>query len=85
MRFPPKSGVVLSYHVETSSVFYFSENPKHSTKTCENCLFVFFSFPINELEVLEINFEDIFVPFLFCNCSHKSANQFSLKICVGSQ
>lgn len=48
---------------------HFSENPKHSTKIC---LLVFFTFPINEIEIWEINFKNILVPFLFCNCSFTS-------------
>lgn len=82
MRFFPKSRVVPSYH---GCVLCFSENPKYCTKTCEYCLLMFFNFPINDLEVWEINFEEIFIPFSFCNCSHQSANQFSLKVSVGSQ
>lgn len=48
---------------------YFSKNLEYSTKTC---LLVLFTFPINDIEVWEINFNDIPVPFFFCNCSFMS-------------
>lgn len=83
--FPKVRGHTFLPWGDNGCVLCFSENPKHSTKTCENYLLMFFTFVINELEVREINFEDVLVPFLLCNCSYQSANQSSLKIPVGSQ